>query len=110
MAGKNLLRKATPALDSQAGCACLSPGERDLNGEKAQERRGRAGGASARPVLPAPQARGLFRRVQTGTDAPAGLTCHQTVILRMAVATSVYVNVPRGNSSQTSARDSSAFC
>ncbi|EOA1825749.1 hypothetical protein ACHUNR_004263, partial [Raoultella planticola] len=39
MAGKNLLRKATPALDSQAGCACLSPGERDLNGEKAQERK-----------------------------------------------------------------------
>ena len=35
MAGKNLLRKATPSLDSQAGCAGLSPGERDLNGEKA---------------------------------------------------------------------------
>lgn len=37
-------------------------------------------------------------------------SCQQTVILRMAVATWVYVNVPRGNGSQTSARDSSAFC
>ncbi len=62
------------------------------------------------PVFPAPQARGLLRRGQTGTNAPAGLMCHQTVILRMAVATSVYVNVPRGNGSQTSARDCSAFC
>ncbi len=62
------------------------------------------------PVFPAPQARGLLRRGQTGTNAPAGLMCHKTVILRMAVATSVYVNVPRGNGSQTSARDCSAFC
>ena len=33
MAGKNLLRKALPSLDNQAGCACLSPGERDLTGD-----------------------------------------------------------------------------
>ncbi|GEM_PF-5459226 len=37
MAGKNLLRKATPVLDSKTGCACLSPGERDLNGETAPD-------------------------------------------------------------------------
>ena len=35
MAGKNLSRKALPSLDCKAGCACLSPGERDLNGEMA---------------------------------------------------------------------------
>ena len=38
MAGKNLSRKAPPALDSQAGCACLSPGERTQKGEKTRHR------------------------------------------------------------------------
>lgn len=36
MAGKNLLRKALPSLDSQAGCACISPGERDLTGDSSR--------------------------------------------------------------------------
>ena len=63
-------------------------------------RKGNAGGASARS----------FEARPDGDRCPAGLTCPQTVILRMAVATWVYVNVPRGNGSQTSARDSSAFC
>jgi hypothetical protein len=44
-----------------------------------------------------------FRRGQTGT-LPRRLNVLQTVILSMAVETSVYVNVPRGNGSQTSAR------
>lgn len=35
MAGKYLLRKACRPVDSKAGCACISPGERDLNGEMA---------------------------------------------------------------------------
>ena len=33
MAGKNFLRKAEPSLDSQAGCACLSPGEWTQTGD-----------------------------------------------------------------------------
>ena len=82
----------------------------DSRQQTGKTRKGNAGGASARPGFSAPQARGLSRRGQTGTDPPAGIMCHQTVILRMAVATWVYVNVPRGNGSQTSARDSSAFC
>ena len=32
MTGENLLRKEKPPLDSQAGCGCLSPGERGLTG------------------------------------------------------------------------------
>ena len=38
MAVKNLLRKAEPSLDSQAGCACLSPGERTQMGDTAPGR------------------------------------------------------------------------
>ena len=57
MAGKNLLRKATPALDSQAGCACLSPGERTQRGETppGKERAGtrrNVGEAAAKTALP----------------------------------------------------------
>ena len=57
MAGENLLRKATPALDSQAGCACLSPGERTQRGETApgKERAGtrrNVGEAAAKTALP----------------------------------------------------------
>ncbi|EPL8229686.1 hypothetical protein OUQ42_005603, partial [Klebsiella pneumoniae] len=33
MAGKNLLRKALPSLDSKTGCACLSPGEWTQTGD-----------------------------------------------------------------------------
>ncbi len=35
MAGKNLLRKALPSLDSKTGCACLSPGEWTQTGDTA---------------------------------------------------------------------------
>ncbi|AYC86682.1 hypothetical protein CJ256_27890 (plasmid) [Klebsiella pneumoniae] len=73
-------------------------------------RKGNAGGASARPGFPGAAGARSFEARPDGDRCPAGLTCHQTVILRMAVATWVYVNVPRGNGSQTSARDSSAFC
>ena len=57
MAGENLLRKATPALDSQAGCACLSPGERTQRGETppGKERAGtrrNVGEAAAKTALP----------------------------------------------------------
>lgn len=37
MAGRNLLRKTMSSLDSQAGRAGLSPGERNLSGEKDPE-------------------------------------------------------------------------
>ncbi|ARZ96414.1 hypothetical protein AM373_27135 (plasmid) [Klebsiella pneumoniae] len=72
--------------------------------------KGNAGGASARPGFPGAAGARSFEARPDGDRCPACLTCHQTVILRMAVATWVYVNVPRGNGSQTSARDSSAFC
>ena len=61
----------------------------DSRQQTGKTRKGNAGGASARPGFSAPQARGLSRRGQTGTDPPAGIMWHQTVILRMAVATSV---------------------
>ncbi|PHY97589.1 hypothetical protein CK204_26420 [Klebsiella pneumoniae] len=73
-------------------------------------RKGNAGGAPARPGFPGAAGARSFEARPDGDRCPAGLTCPQTVILRMAVATWVYVNVPRSNGSQTSARDSSAFC
>ncbi|EAX1817962.1 hypothetical protein BTA73_23775 [Salmonella enterica subsp. enterica serovar Reading] len=38
--------------------------------ERETTRKGRTGGAPARPALPALQARGLFRRGQTGAHSP----------------------------------------
>ncbi|PIM81724.1 hypothetical protein CT151_25640 [Raoultella planticola] len=82
----------------------------DSRQQTGKTRKGNAGGASARPGFPGAAGARPFEARPDGDRCPAGLTCHQTVILRMAVATWVYVNVPRGNVSQTSARDSSAFC
>ena len=66
MAGENLLRKATPALDSQAGCACLSPGEWTQTGDtgtrgKEQARAATTERAGAKRRCPA-ECRQLYRR------------------------------------------------
>ncbi|HBX5941165.1 TPA: hypothetical protein MH583_26295 [Klebsiella pneumoniae] len=82
----------------------------DSRQQTGKTRKGNAGGASARSGFPGAAGARPFEARPDEDRCPAGLTCHQTVILRMAVATWVYVNVPRGNGSQTSARDSSAFC
>jgi len=55
--GKKCRRRASAVLDSQAGCACLSPGERTQKGETApgKERAGtrrNVGEAAAKTALP----------------------------------------------------------
>jgi hypothetical protein len=65
MAGKNLLRKALPSLDSKTGCACLSPGEWTQTGDTGTRERSRhppqRRNARARNGV-APQSAGSFRR------------------------------------------------